>query len=212
MPRHRARRYRAFQIMVRPLPHPRSSARSPGCNCRNARSMSLRTFDPSSGGATVSWRASVCSAASRYLVCSAIRRRRPQVGVAGRRVERAAAAGARQRRCRAALSAPAQSGQRTTSSRRGEIIARPPPRARPRAVRRGGPTCTAARARATRRQAATRVRRRRATLVIAAASAWTSPAGTSSAVSSSVSTSRIDGRSEATMGRPSAEVLEELQR
>ena len=33
--------------------------------------MSLRIFDPSSGGDTRSWRASACSASSRYFVCSA---------------------------------------------------------------------------------------------------------------------------------------------
>ena len=33
--------------------------------------MSLRIFDPSSGGDTRSWRASTCSDSSRYFVCSA---------------------------------------------------------------------------------------------------------------------------------------------
>ena len=42
----------------------------PGPGARNARSMSLRIFDPSSGGDTRSCRASACSASSRYFVRS----------------------------------------------------------------------------------------------------------------------------------------------
>ena len=60
-----------FHNSVRPLPQPRSTTRSCGSGARNARSMSLRIFEPSSGGDTRSWRASTCSDSSRYFVCSA---------------------------------------------------------------------------------------------------------------------------------------------
>ena len=59
-----------FHRSARPLPQPRSTTRSPGPGARNARSMSLRIFDPSSGGDTRSCRASAWSASSRYFVCS----------------------------------------------------------------------------------------------------------------------------------------------
>ncbi len=60
-----------FHNRARPLPHPRSITRSSGERRRNDRSMSLRIFDPSSGGDTRSCRASAWSASSRYFVCSA---------------------------------------------------------------------------------------------------------------------------------------------
>ena len=64
------RRSAWFQTTDRPLPHPRSTIRSPGLGFRNRRSIHCRTPACSSGGDTVSWRASACSASSRYFVCS----------------------------------------------------------------------------------------------------------------------------------------------
>ena len=87
--RYRCRPSRAcqsrFQSSARPLPQPRSMTVSLGRRREKARSMSLRIFDPSSGGETRSWRASACSDSSRYFVCSLKCAVRPQVEIVGRR-------------------------------------------------------------------------------------------------------------------------------
>ena len=102
---------------------------------RNCRSMSLRIFDPSTGGAIDSCRASACSASSRYFVCSANAARRPQIEeAAGRRSNTRPQPAHGSIARRAASDRPPQSGHCTTSSSAGEIIARARPRAPPRAA------------------------------------------------------------------------------
>ena len=113
-----------FQTSARPLPQPRSTTRSPAAGRRNRRSMSLRIFEPSSGGDTRSWRASVCSASSRYLVCSANSSARPQVEVLARgRAVRASAVDTQAvERVDSASEGAAALGAADERSRRSEII------------------------------------------------------------------------------------------
>ena len=179
--------------------------------------MSLRIFDPSSGGETRSWRASAWSASSRYFVCSANCDR----AAADRESPATALWYARpQPRQTSASAGPArtpwQSGQRTSASSDcgdhertattssnsvleplgaplpGIVTATPPPRRRA--------------SRAAERRIVQQPRES------PAASAAASPGSTSSAFTPSRRTSRIDGRSDATIAPARRHVLEQLQR
>ena len=177
--------------------------------------MSLRIFDPSSGGDTRSWRASACSASSRYFVCSCERlvraqieevRRRPAVA-ACRTTAQASAEGSRRPACRGT---PGSARARAAVARSlrladlGEQRLEPLGAARPRELR--------ARPRAPARRAARPSAGSSLIRPIPATSACGLPGSTSSAFSPSRSTSRIDGRS-ARDDRPSrCHVLEQLQR
>ena len=107
------RRDRAFQASVRPLPHPRSSTRSPGpgrgtaAACRSG--FSIRA------AAARSTRAARRRAALRRGT-SSVRRtpERPQIQIAAARLQtRGRTAGTRARSARVSASAPRQSGHRT---------------------------------------------------------------------------------------------------
>ena len=87
--------------------------------------MSLRIFDPSSGGETRSWRASAWSASSRYFVCSAYCTvgRRSRKSADGAVVRAAADRGTPAHR-QGRRATPWQSGQRTRASSDWEIMQR----------------------------------------------------------------------------------------
>ncbi len=61
----------AFQAIARPLPQPRSTSDRRRRAAGTAAACRCRIFEPSTGGAIDSCRASACSSSSRYFVCSA---------------------------------------------------------------------------------------------------------------------------------------------
>ena len=198
--------------MARPFPQPRSITRSPGARSRNRRSMSLRIRDPSSGGAIDSCRASAWSSASRYLVCSANAARGTQVEVAARRVEDVRWQPLQRAPPFIGAMRPRQSGHSTRSKRLDEIIAAH------RSIEHRVEPLRPARPRVVGRERAGGVAEGRAFvqgLPRGARGPWRGPARRQAgrtAPSRVVSTSRSAGRSDATIGRPICEVLEQLQR
>ena len=168
-------------------------------------------FDPRNGGETRSCRASACSASSRYFVCSCERDMRPEIQI-GRRAAADTDVRTRhrraRRRCRAARpgnpgTARARAGGRnhgassrksrsSRSARRSQVNSTTSARA-----------CEASCA----ASAGSSFSRR-----IAAASAAGLPGAARNALRPSCSTSRMDGRSLATIGLAGGHVFEQFQR
>ena len=170
--------------------------------------MSLRIFDPSSGGETRSWRASACSASSRYFVCSANCTARPQIEevratrcrYARPQPRQTSASGrAGERRRGSPGSGRARAARRRSSSGRDHLVEQrlePLGAARPSEYRGRLPPRRAPAARPSAGSSSSRA--------IAAASAAASPARPAARSRRRCRTSRIDGRSDATIGRPAA--------